>query len=616
MEKISEIALKEYVDSLGADQKTVSAIEIEDLFADNPLSVREMDEVFQYLHEQGIEVAIDARKLFEQTAEALASAIDAKDSYTNGHSRRVADYSVKIAEVSGKSGDECDKIYFAALLHDVGKIGVPIEILTKKGSLTDDEYDQIKQHSIVGGQILSSIRQAPWLSIGARYHHERYDGRGYPEGLKGQDIPEIARIIGVADAYDAMTSNRSYRDAIAQHIVREEIVKGIGTQFDPEYAGIMLHLIDRDTEYRMQEAESGAHLSPETILHCRSLYHDCTEGIPITKKEASVSFRSRADEGVPEKDSLPSLIIFDALDGKVHPGEENNKDLLYFEYAQIRMDGQVKEGGVRKTEVTVSSVGPDPEHFTVNETEHERCYVIRAVRYKDHALIRITDKKQTIQVVLALPDNSRFAFISLGGENCCISNIQVENSETAVGPDYIPRIAEEISFIKGRPQGDVPNIQVDNWRSAASEGIPVRSGMTLSFHSMSLPTARLVWHCPYISVFSSDDGQVDGTCFRECILLRIDGENWESDDFVDNEVHISKTPDFAGWNKWIDSNKQGIDCTVMIRREGNRIYMYTKNLGIAIHSITTIHYEVEDLYVALTGDQVAVTDIHVRRDSI
>ena len=193
--------------------------------------------------------------MFEQTAEALASAIDAKDPYTNGHSRRVAEYSLKIAKAAGKSEEECERVYFAALLHDVGKIGVPSSIINKKGRLTNEEFEQIKRHPILGGQILSTIKQSPWLSIGARYHHERYGGRGYPEGLKGEEIPEIARIIAVADAYDAMTSNRSYRNAIPQHIVREEIVKGMGTQFDPEFSKAMLHMIDVDTEYKMQNTE-------------------------------------------------------------------------------------------------------------------------------------------------------------------------------------------------------------------------------------------------------------------------------------------------------------------------------------------------------------------------
>ena len=117
-----------------------------------------------------------ARVMFEQTTDALAGAIDAKDTYTNGHSRRVAKYSLEIAKGAGKSEDECEKVYFAALLHDVGKIGVPIEILQKKSRLTDEEFAQIKQHPVKGDEILSVIKESPWLSIGARYHHEHHDG--------------------------------------------------------------------------------------------------------------------------------------------------------------------------------------------------------------------------------------------------------------------------------------------------------------------------------------------------------------------------------------------------------------------------------------------------------
>ena len=195
----------------------------------------------------------EAHEQFVQTAEALATAIDAKDTYTNGHSRRVAEYSEMIAREAGKDEEECERIYFAALLHDVGKIGVPNAILQKKGKLTDEEYGAIKDHPVAGGAILSKIDQSPWLRIGALYHHERYDGKGYPEGLKGEDIPELARIIAVADAYDAMTSNRSYRAAIPQQVVREELVKGTGAQFDPDFARIMIRLVDADVNYTMKE---------------------------------------------------------------------------------------------------------------------------------------------------------------------------------------------------------------------------------------------------------------------------------------------------------------------------------------------------------------------------
>ena len=185
--------------------------------------------------------------LFEETTEALANAIDAKDKYTRGHSARVAVLSKQIAKEAGLSDEECDKVYFAALLHDVGKIGVPVEVINKPGKLTDEEFEQIKLHPVLGNQILSSIKQSPYLSIGAHYHHERYDGKGYPEGLAGEDIPEIARIISVADAYDAMTSTRSYRSALERQRVRDEIANGLGRQFDYKYAAIMLRLIDNGT---------------------------------------------------------------------------------------------------------------------------------------------------------------------------------------------------------------------------------------------------------------------------------------------------------------------------------------------------------------------------------
>ena len=196
--------------------------------------------------------------MFEQTAEALASAIDAKDRYTHGHSSRVAMYSQMIARQAGKSEEECEEVYFAALLHDVGKIGIADSIINKDGKLTEEEFAQIKLHPLYGSEILSRIQQSPNLYIGARNHHERYDGRGYPDGLKGEEIPEIARIIGVADAYDAMTSKRSYRAPMPQERVREELVKGMGTQFDPQFAKIMVQAIDMDTEYAMKDTGTGA----------------------------------------------------------------------------------------------------------------------------------------------------------------------------------------------------------------------------------------------------------------------------------------------------------------------------------------------------------------------
>ena len=178
---------------------------------------------------------LEMRMMFEQTAIALSSAIDAKDTYTKGHSTRVANYARRIAELAGKDEEFCEEVYYAGLLHDVGKIGIPDAIINKNGRLTDEEFEIIKTHPEVGGRILESITQSPFLRIGSRHHHERYDERGYPDRLAGDRIPELARIIAVADAYDAMTSNRSYRSVMPQKKVREQIERGFGTQFDPKF---------------------------------------------------------------------------------------------------------------------------------------------------------------------------------------------------------------------------------------------------------------------------------------------------------------------------------------------------------------------------------------------
>lgn len=188
-----------------------------------------------------------------QIVQALAASVDAKDKYTHGHSARVAVYAREIARRAGFSDAGQERVYMMGLLHDVGKIGVQDAIINKNGRLTDEEYAQIKTHPAVGSDILKNITDFPELVIGARWHHERYDGRGYPDGLAGEDIPEVARIIAVADTYDAMTSNRSYRQALPQAHVRAEIERCAGSQLDPRFAAIMLKMIDEDGDYRMRE---------------------------------------------------------------------------------------------------------------------------------------------------------------------------------------------------------------------------------------------------------------------------------------------------------------------------------------------------------------------------
>ena len=206
------------------------------------------------VNEQNIKIESEKNvTLTTDMIKALVKTIDAKDPYTNGHSVRVAEYSKMIAEQEYSDTQKIQNIHNIALLHDIGKIAIPDEIINKPGKLTDEEYNLIKAHTITGAQILSEISSYPDLINGAKYHHERYDGRGYPCGLKGEEIPEIAAIIGVADAYDAMTSNRSYRKMLPQDVVRNEISKGLGTQFHPKWGKIMLQLIDQDTSYTMHQ---------------------------------------------------------------------------------------------------------------------------------------------------------------------------------------------------------------------------------------------------------------------------------------------------------------------------------------------------------------------------
>ncbi len=179
-----------------------------------------------------------------ETIIAIAKAVDAKDERTSQHSQRVSQYSVMIAKELGFDEHECENLRRAALMHDIGKIGIPDNILNKPARLTDDEYAIMKSHVTRGAEILKDFTLIKDVVAGARYHHERYDGRGYPDGLKGEEIPLYGRIIGVADAFDAMTANRVYRKQMDFDYVLNEMKKGRGTQFDPQVVDIMLRLID------------------------------------------------------------------------------------------------------------------------------------------------------------------------------------------------------------------------------------------------------------------------------------------------------------------------------------------------------------------------------------
>ena len=231
-----------------------------------------------------------SERLTKEMMITLSTAIDAKDRYALGHSTHVAAYAAEIARRMGRSGKEQERVYAMGLLHDIGKIGVSEDVLNKTEKLSAGEKLQIQRHTVIGGEILRAITEMPELAQVARSHHERYDGTGYPDALRGDDIPEAARIICVADSYDAMTSTRVYSRPKAQSEVRAEIERCSGTQFDPRVAKIMLRMIDEDTGFQM---------TGQTV------------DISVWKGSGqywSVDAREERETAVPEQDALPDWL--------------------------------------------------------------------------------------------------------------------------------------------------------------------------------------------------------------------------------------------------------------------------------------------------------------------
>ena len=258
------------------------------------------------------------RRLDEKTKEmeritiqaimTVANTVDAKDDYTKGHSMRVAAYSELLAQRLGWSEEEIQNIYYVAMLHDVGKIGVPDAVLNKPFKLTDVEFRLIKGHTLMGAEILNDFKMFPNVSVGAKYHHERYDGKGYPEGLKGESIPLVARVIGLVDSYDAMTSNRVYRKRLNDDIVMQELEKGKGSQWDPDLVDIFVELIREGALAKMWMPEEdmatpifgsgkilGESMTSENILESPVDY--LTGLLSRQKGEHDIALSLRADGG-------------------------------------------------------------------------------------------------------------------------------------------------------------------------------------------------------------------------------------------------------------------------------------------------------------------------------
>jgi response regulator RpfG family c-di-GMP phosphodiesterase len=220
-------------------------------------------EVLTILADQGA-VALENARLLQQARESLlstvvafAAAIDAKDAYTHNHSRRVGDLAVRLGTASGLPSATIECLRYAGLLHDIGKIGVAGSVLRKEGSLGAEEWRQVRQHPAVGAHIVEHIPSLRHLVPAIRYHHERFDGTGYPEGLAGEEIPIAARILAIADAFEAMSSDRAYRAARFPEEIVRQLREGAGTQFDPELASLFFRLLEEDPEAFRNHDQSG-----------------------------------------------------------------------------------------------------------------------------------------------------------------------------------------------------------------------------------------------------------------------------------------------------------------------------------------------------------------------
>ena len=199
--------------------------------------------IIRYKTRQSLKRQMEYKSITLESLQAIARTIDAKDEYTNGHSIRVSFYSKLIAENMGMEQDEIENIYYIALLHDIGKIAIPDSILNKPGRLTEEEFKVMKSHTTRGAEILKGISTIPQIIEGAKSHHEKYDGSGYPEGLKGEEIPLVARIICCADCFDAMASKRVYKEPFSLDVIIGEFQRCSGTQFDPQIAKIVIGMI-------------------------------------------------------------------------------------------------------------------------------------------------------------------------------------------------------------------------------------------------------------------------------------------------------------------------------------------------------------------------------------
>ena len=217
-------------------------------------SVEQMKEI-KSINNQLSDTYKQLEQAYMESIQTLRYTVEAKDTYTRGHSDRVSEFSALIGKKLGLSAEDIRRLEIGGLFHDIGKIGVPDTILQKEGKLSEDEYSEIKNHPTIGAHILSTASIFQDILPIVKYHHERYDGKGYPEQLSGEKIPYLARITAIADTFDAMTSKRSYRDSLPMETVVSEIERCSGSQFDPKIAEVFIDIL-KNEPYKIKDIQN------------------------------------------------------------------------------------------------------------------------------------------------------------------------------------------------------------------------------------------------------------------------------------------------------------------------------------------------------------------------
>ena len=521
----------------------------------------DVNSAVQKAHEIEIQSFKDEQKkmkeIFEQAAEGIATIIEEKKESQKGHAERTANMARELAKKAGKNELDCDRVYYAAFLCDAGEAS------------------------------LSCIKAFPFLGETARHV-----GKPYSE-----EVPELARIITVAKDFDLMINDPS----IPPFYVRDYFIREAGRKYDPVYSKLAVQILDLETN--LGTFESAAE-EIETELECRNYRESVTSGINVSQYVTNITFDCESivtdiDDGV--KFSAPSIILFDSADRRVQKTNETIDFQKYLEYGEVWFDSHFISTGVRNMEVrNVEACDVD-----------SGVYKITTCRFEDHILIKMQGNKKSFELIAALPSASKSVYLGITGENVHIKNIKIELTEQLTSEKDIPRIAEKINYIN-RIESDVPNVQIDKPLAVFTTGVEVKDKMKIYFHAQSLPDANLVWHCPYIILYYSDDKKVYGKNYREYAMVKFDGEDNGSNEYAENDFFMKKTESFKNWEEWENQNKAGYECQIEFFKSGSEVTLQTQNKGILIQNITKIKDGGREIYVALSGDQVALTDIRIR----